>query len=374
MSQQSEQNHDLNHNDEIDLADLVRSLWQGKWLIIGVTFVALVLAVAYLKVTPKSYTGSLEISPLMAAQADVYTELNASQFLIIDGQLLLSQFLDEVQTYSAIESFIASYGYIEQQADETDSEFAFRSRETAYGFGLALAPLRPVTNNNPATNWILNFTTEDPDLAVLVVKDALGLVNQTVSAQLLKSFERRRDEKVREIKYAIEDIEQRKDRALVRHNATIGQRLELLREQALIARALKLSNGSLSAQTFQNSSTLVTASSNNEPLYLKGYLALEKEIELIKSRKDAGVFIEEVIMLDDIKLKLLQDQTIVRAEQRLAITPIGSEDFTAVLYDMASIDYKSNRKTSLILALALVLGGMLGIFVLLIRNALINKD
>jgi chain length determinant protein (polysaccharide antigen chain regulator) len=372
MSQQSEQNHDLNHNDEIDLADLVRSLWQGKWLIIGVTFVALVLAVAYLKVTPKSYTGSLEISPLTAAQADVYTELNASQFVLIDSQLLLSQFIDEVQTYNAIESFIASYGYIEQQADETDSEFAFRIRETAYTFDLA--PPRPVTNNNPATNWTLNVTTEDPDLAVLVVKDALGLVNQTVSAQLLQSFERRRDEKVRENKYAIEDIVQRKDRALARHNATIGQRLELLREQALIARALKLSNGSLSAQTFQNSSTLVTASSNNEPLYLKGYLALEKEIELIKSRKDAGVFIEEVIMLDDIKLKLLQDQTIVRAEQRLAITPIGSEDFTAVLYDMASIDYKSNRKTSLILALALVLGGMLGMFVLLIRNLLINKD
>ena len=28
--------HD-HYNDEIDLADLVRSLWDGKWLVIGVT-------------------------------------------------------------------------------------------------------------------------------------------------------------------------------------------------------------------------------------------------------------------------------------------------------------------------------------------------
>jgi LPS O-antigen subunit length determinant protein (WzzB/FepE family) len=70
----------------------------------------------------------------------------------------------------------------------------------------------------------------------------------------------------------------------------------------------------------------------------------------------------------------LQDATISRAKERLALTPIGSDAFNAVTYDMASMVFKSNRKTSLILALSIVLGGMLGIFVLLIRNTIINKD
>ena len=32
MKQQDNQIHD----DEIDLADLVRSLWRGKWLVVGI--------------------------------------------------------------------------------------------------------------------------------------------------------------------------------------------------------------------------------------------------------------------------------------------------------------------------------------------------
>ena len=47
-------------NDEIDLADLIRALWQGKWLVIGVTLATLALGIAYLMITPKSYTASLE--------------------------------------------------------------------------------------------------------------------------------------------------------------------------------------------------------------------------------------------------------------------------------------------------------------------------
>jgi len=360
------------YNDEIDLADLVRALWQGKWLVIGVTLATLALGIAYLLLAPKNYTASLEINALNSVEAEVYAELNDSEFLLVNNQSLLSQFVEEVQSKQTIESFIKSYGYIEQKADETDSEFAFRIRQSVYDFNLV--PPVAETKNKPKTEWTLNISTHKPKLAFQVIKDALELSNQNLNRQLLKTFELRRGVHARETKYAIADIMQRKDRAIVRHNATIGQRLGLLSEQAQIARSLKLSNGSLSAQAFQNSSTLVTVSSGNEPLYLKGYVALEKEIEIIKSRKSTVVLIEEVLMLDDMKLKLLQDQSIVRAEQLLANTPIGSDTFTAVAYDMASIDYKSNRKTSLILALSIVLGGMLGIFVLLIRNLLINKD
>jgi len=57
-----------------------------------------------------------------------------------------------------------------------------------------------------------------------------------------------------------------------------------------------------------------------------------------------------------------------------ANTPIGTDQFSAASYDIALIEYESNTKTSLILALSIVLGGMLGIFVLLIRNVLMKQD
>ncbi len=69
------------YNDEIDLADLIRALWQGKWLVIGVTLATLALGIAYLMIAPKSYTASLNILALPDSQADVYIELHEAQLI-----------------------------------------------------------------------------------------------------------------------------------------------------------------------------------------------------------------------------------------------------------------------------------------------------
>ena len=111
---QQQPNHNQSFNDEIDLADLVKSLWNGKWLVIGVTLVSVMLALVYLVLTPKTYIGSLEIAALPNAKADVYTELNATGFVAVDEQVLLKLFIEEVKSYNSIEHFIKTYSYIEQ--------------------------------------------------------------------------------------------------------------------------------------------------------------------------------------------------------------------------------------------------------------------
>ena len=369
---QQQPDHNQSFNDEIDLADLVRSLWNGKWLVIGVTFVSVMLALAYLVLVPKTYTGSLEIAALPNAKADVYTELNASGFVAVDEQVLLKLFIDEVKSYNGIEYFIKTYGYIEQQEDETDREFTFRLRSTAYDF--SLVPPTPESVKNFQPNWVLNITTENPDMASQIITDSLALSNQSVNKQIAATFQRRRDEKARKNKYAIEDLDLRKQRALAKYEIDTTVKLALLDEQAQIARELDLSNGSFSAQTYSNASTVVTSSGKDEPIYLRGYLAIEKEIKMILTRQSVNPFVSELTYIENSKLQLLQDKTVTRVDELLTNTPIGTEQFSAAVYDLASVEYKSKTKSALVLALAVVLGGMLGIFVLLIRNALIKKD
>ena len=74
------------------------------------------------------------------------------------------------------------------------------------------------------------------------------------------------------------------------------------------------------------------------------------------------------------KTELLKNKEVKSVEMMLAKTPIGSDQFAAAVYNLDTLVYKNNTKTSLILALSIVLGGMLGIFVLLIRNVLIKQD
>ena len=77
-------------NDEIDLADLVCALWQGKWVVIGVTLVILVLGIAYLMIVPKSYTASINTLALRDSQAGVYTKLHEAKVIAVDKQSLLT--------------------------------------------------------------------------------------------------------------------------------------------------------------------------------------------------------------------------------------------------------------------------------------------
>jgi chain length determinant protein (polysaccharide antigen chain regulator) len=396
---QQQPDHNQSFNDEIDLADLVKSLWDGKWLVIGVTLVSVMLALVYLVLTPKTYIGSLEIAALPNAKADVYTELNATGFVAVDEQVLLKLFIEEVKSYNSIEHFIKTYGYIEQQGDETDQEFAFRLRRTAYNF--SLVPPTPESAKNFQPNWVLNITTKNPDMANRIITDSLVLSNQTVNEQMARTFKRRSDEQSRLNKFAIQDLELNKQRALAQYEINNRSRLALLNEQAQIARSIGLSKGSLSPQSYVNSSTTVLSPvftiededggvakkkkkqyepyvapkiGNEAPLYLRGYVALEKEMIILESRKSHESFIPQLAAIEDLKLQLLQDKAAARADELLAITPIGTEQFSAAVYDLASVAYTSKTKSALVLALAVVLGGMLGIFVLLIRNALIKKD
>jgi uncharacterized protein involved in exopolysaccharide biosynthesis len=56
-------------SDEIKLKDLIQILWDGKWLIVCVTFLVTVLATAASFVAPKTYEASVVISPVAASSS-----------------------------------------------------------------------------------------------------------------------------------------------------------------------------------------------------------------------------------------------------------------------------------------------------------------
>ncbi len=391
-------------NDEIDLADLIRALWQGKWLVIGVTLATLALGIAYLMITPKSYTASLEISALPLMKVELYEELNTTEFMpLVNQASLLNRFLDDFQSLDSLEQSIKSSNFITQQEDETDEEFAFRIRATANTF--SISPNSKKTND---TNFILRFTTQKPKLMNEIVNNALIQSNQNVNKYLVKSFQRRKTESARRIKFSLKDLNSSRKLALASYKTDIQSRLAILDEQAKLARSIKLSVGSLSSMPNKNVSSvylplplekrdineamditnlgsgakkeddigsyLLSQDVNETPLYLRGFLVIEEEIKSLQSRQSPERFIPSLTIIDRDIFKLQQDPTIERAEEVFANTPIGTDQFSAASYDIALIEYESNTKTSLILALSIVLGGMLGIFVLLIRNVLMKQD
>ena len=316
------------YNDEIDLADLIRALWQGKWLVIGVTLATLALGIAYLVIAPKSYTASLNILALPNSQADVYIELHEAQLIATDKQSLLALFVEDLKTQT----------------------------QSVNGLGLSIASVTPTQSR-------LSFSTQAPGQPTETVADALELAHRNVNQQLELNFSRHSDKLARNNTNAIEalDLERLQKIAIFTFNQ--NQQVATLKEQVKLARFLSIEKGALSSLTGFKALKV----------YEQGYLALEKEIELIQSRKVED-FIPDLARIEFSQAELLKNKEVKRVEMMLAKTPIGTDQFAAAVYNLDTLVYKNNTKTSLILALSIVLGGMLGIFVLLMRNMLIKQD
>jgi len=316
------------YNDEIDLADLIRALWQGKWLVIGVTLATLALGIAYLVIAPKSYTASLNILALPNSQADVYIELHEAQLIATDKQSLLALFVEDLKTQT----------------------------QSVNGLGLSIASVTPTQSR-------LSFSTQAPGQPTETVADALELAHRNVNQQLELNFSRHSDKLAANNTTAIEalDLERLQKIAIFTFNQ--NQQVATLKEQVKLARFLSIEKGALSSLTGFKALKV----------YEQGYLALEKEIELIQSRKVED-FIPDLARIELSQAELLKNKEVKRVEMMLAKTPIGTDQFAAAVYNLDTLVYKNNTKTSLILALSIVLGGMLGIFVLLIRNVLIKQD
>ena len=359
-------------NDEIDLADLIRSLWNGKWVVISTTIVAVMAAVIYLTITPKTYTGALEISPLSSVDAEVYLPLNESELIGINNKQLETLFIEDILTYEALEASIKESSYLEKLATESELEFSLRISDAARKFTVSKQSNKKDKEQQP--KWTLALTTQQPELAIKVVSDALSVTNDNVNHQVQIMMDKRLAAYSRGITRELEDIDTATSIVLNNEKLKTQFRLAFLDEQASLARAIGIDKNTLTAQTFTTQSALVTSVNKEEPFYLRGYIAIEKEIEILSSRQSLKSFIPELISNERRKQQLLKDSSVTYAKKLIALTPIGTAAFEAVSYDLASIEFQSKTKTSLILALSIVLGGMLGIFVLLIRNAVVRKE
>jgi chain length determinant protein (polysaccharide antigen chain regulator) len=338
------------YNDEIDLADLIRALWQGKWLVIGVTLAALALGIAYLIIVLKSYTASLNILALPSSQADVYTELHETQLIATDKQTLLALFVEDLKIQT----------------------------QSVNGLGLSIASVTPTQSR-------LSFPTQAPGQLTETVADASELANQNVNQQLELNFSRHSNKLAANNTTAIEALDLERQQAIVLFKAKQDQQIVALTEQAQIARTIDLDVGSFTSyfnietnyetnyETKTNKENNTNSFAGSEAAYFKGHVVLEKEIELIQSRKVED-FIPDLARIEFLQAELLKNKEVKSIEMMLAKTPIGTDQFSAAVYNLDTLVYKNNTKTSLILALSIVLGGMLGIFVLLIRNVLIKQD
>ena len=141
---------------------------------------------------------------------------------------------------------------------------------------------------------------------------------ETLIENSKKDFDQGMEEFEQNHRFNIEDVTTQIENALVDYERKTANRLAFLREQAAIARKLGVSKNTIEAQMFSAQNGVVANVKTDTPFYLRGYEAIEKEIELIEAREDTRAFVSGLFELEQQRRELEQDKTLQRAELKKA--------------------------------------------------------
>ena len=392
----------MQDTDEIDLLEFFQTIWDGKFKIAGVIVMAVLGVVGFFYTQPApSFIAKTEVKPITFELANRYQISNSLGFFEVysdkgknngqdkdknDGQdtdkakavvrFLDELFIEQLDTRLLFEDAFRKYAVLDKNDYETETDFNKAIIELA----AAISLLPPINVDGTAKgesrrHWTIEFEFNDKEKWLNALADVKAKANQNVRKLIRDNFTTTLAAAGKNKAFEIEDISTIIDNALSDYDRKADDRVAFLREQSAIARKLGVKNNTIETQSFGGKNGVVANVITEMPLYLRGYEAIEKEIELVEARENKEAFVSGLLELEQKKRQLEQDKTLERAEALFADTPVmRDDDFSAVVMTVAATEFESKSKRMLMLAMAVVLGGMVGTVYVLIANAMRKRN
>ncbi len=329
-------NPQLLYDDEIDLTVLFKIIWNEKIKIIFITIILFLIGLGYSYQLPENYLTSLTINKtnnhefsalknvqklIRSNQIKKSNKLNESNSIQLN-QIFLDRFINELKDY---EEFI----FVLKDTKKIKKNFSMikiedREKELfKYSKFLEIAKQK----KNEGT-YILNFEWYDLDEVKKIFQETLKLT--------LENFEAKIYDELRK------SIEFEKKIML---NTDLA-RLDYLREQSSIAKELNIVDNQIDNVNLSQPNVLLNINTADIAYYLRGYKAIDKEIELIRKR-DYKVF------------RYIEKE----------IDSLSKENINWINYNIYLAEVKSLKNTKLILIMSILSGLIIGVFYVLISNA-----
>lgn len=331
-------------SDEIDLFELFENLWEQKWLIAVVTALCTGVAIAYALLATPVYQASARLLPPLSADIAPLNQGRTQAGLPRVG-------VDEVYTLvkrnlnsgsSRLWFFNEHYRpYREEQGTDgpRDSMLSTLSE--------TLQVRQPDARNNPELYSVSVTLPGEPERTAEWANIYLHHVAERVLNSLAANTEQA-------IANRLNELEQQANALRESARTAREDRIAALKEALVIAEAVGESS----------SGTVLMGSSaeGNADLYLRGAPAIRSEIAMLAERENDDPFIPELRQLQQ------QKEVLSAFDPR----PEGVNVFVIDSpVDTPDVPVKPNKK--MIVAIGLVLGGVLGGGIALVRIAIQNR-
>lgn len=402
---------------EIDLVELIRSLWKQKTLIVTVTLLAGLIGLTYAVLAPRYYSVQSILRPAAIKDVD---ELNHLGIYKLSPKKALAEVAAALDSYDNRLSFfrnnqplfaeLAQPGRSLEQTFEDFNDEAFtllqpdakKTGETTPFVGLRLTYPESINGVEVVNSFIqhsLNNVRQQiaADLQILISNRLSQLEKNMAAARA--NYEASKEVKIAKLteEDALKRVQLSDELSALRQQLKTRRdnRINQLNEAIRIAKSLKITKpttpSSLGAAEVASQGSVIRTEVNNQqiPLYFMGSEALEAERTALQARRSDD-FTEPRIAQIARELKLLehnrQIETLNSRENedlflkglagwREEAARLRAMDFDAAALKLVSIDQSAvaptrpiKPKKTMIVALALVLGGMLGLFIALVLN------
>ena len=337
-------------NDEkrISLKEIVDEIFHSKYYIILFLFMSLVLTLYFaFYVSKPRWTGSLVIEELGNIEhADFISLKDFGEIYSVDRNYLNELFIEEVKDRDEASEIIDKIGIIDKSDFKNDLDYLYEVRKEAFQIEIYKQELEEdlLPDEKKKNYYVIEYSAYTSDDIVKIISYICSEANNKVQEFLTKklsnvveTIDRARSDKINSIEIETENF-------LFDLKKGNVNRIAYLKEQSAIAKSLGMMKNQLEAQPVRKNEDI-------HPYYLRGYVAIDKEIELIESRVDLQSFSEQEYRnqslpseskrvfkdLEFEKRKIQQNnisQTLISAFEQ---SPISKKNFKSASYDTANI-------------------------------------
>lgn len=405
------------NNDEINLIELVNIAWKGKLTILVAVLISVLSLILYIKSQPNKFIATTNIVPISSIEENKYTAFNSFKYTpteeifhpkkeieetniiintnknednldIFDGETskfddlkdfkltasaLLNQYIGILNERKLFEDGIRKYKLLDINNYSNINDYDEAINQLA-------ASIKIISRNRPEKKQMqegfeVTYTTIKFEFdEVKKWKSVLAYVNEAankiVKQSLRQQYERLILAERQKREYILEDLSEKIENLMTDYERETTGKILYLKEQSAIAKQLGVAKNTIEVKTLGNQSTVLSTVNTDSPFYLRGYEAIDKEIELIESRQNKNAFIDGLNQTFTFKRKLEQDKTLDRAELSFETTPLAKdENFYAASIKVLStnFEYKNNRTKIII---SLIFGFIIGLFIVIVSNAI----
>ena len=382
-----DQNTTRHGEDELDLFALFQIIWDGKWVIVLCTAVALAGAGIFFFVSKTVYEAKLLIQAPSFETMSEFEHINRfsaiGRPIVFDGQIIgyedaittdifakkmFEVFVDEFNDYDeireAIKQYSSNYAKFEGSGIER-TEFLYG---IARNYFLTQVP-NQANERDLSNSYELRFKSSNPVEAKQIVEHALSNVSGNTNLSLLKSLNNisyaAKQKSFNKISRLENKISSRKKILLINHN----QKIHFLAEQATIARELGLKENLQNIGTLAMSDKASVAVFAETPYYLRGFKIIDKELEQLQLKTDENIYFADRAYADLIE-KLENEKTnmlYLGFDVAIEKLPLSKSD-KLFRYDLMLVEFTVMTKRTLTLILSLIFGSFTGIVIVLFRH------